>query len=764
MLLTDKEFIGFENVKLTAGPDTNTKGDLVKHFKGLPTGTRKQQFQKATKFKLDGSGQMIVSGKLNNITIIDFDDRATMAVFLAKKEFEFLLDTAEVKTRRGSHFYVEHDERLPGGTDVMEQFEGIDILTNDKLATAPLTTYSYNGKTVKYKINNQPIIKLSDEQVELLLAEIKPVKLSGPESKVIESANAKADEATPDDVGDIEDYAGLIKPEYVEDYDHWCKIVWAFKSRGLLALSRKISKKSSKYKQSEHDNLFNGNGGSKVKLNTIYYYANLSDPEAFRALNAAKSNRVTADSLFDLHKLLLNTTYKGRLLKCNKVMYFKTNRGWEAGEHEVKDTVFKDICNLDLWFKSSKDDPVSVKHSIRHIEDLVKYVTKNAPIDNGLLDRIWDHTLLKLYFKNGYYDFRVGQFMPTDNETFITIDRDLNLQSNPTLRQEIYDRVFDPIFTVTDSHPKVGERRQLRDYFLRKLARMMAGEIGDKEWVSMYGFRDCGKGVISDFMKGAFQKYVTTTNAENFMPKPAGGDSAKALSFMVDHIFKRLVSINEAKNHAQKKVSFCGTIIKKYASGGDLIEARKNYKDEAEFKIQSSLMFNFNDFPDVSPSDALEKCVHFECVSKFVDADFDESQKLTTIHYYASDPSVKEVFIKRADVQNELVLMLIEAYSNGAKYPAELKKDIKDNNGNDDMAKLLDAFEFTGNIEDIVTNKRLKSVGLSLGLVFQLKKMKVILMGKGAVEHRTNKERGLKGLKVKREDESDDEDPYGSVL
>ena len=42
MLLTDKEFIGFENVKLTAGPDTNTKGDLVKHFKGLPTGTRKQ--------------------------------------------------------------------------------------------------------------------------------------------------------------------------------------------------------------------------------------------------------------------------------------------------------------------------------------------------------------------------------------------------------------------------------------------------------------------------------------------------------------------------------------------------------------------------------------------------------------------------------------------------------------------------------------------------------------------------------------------------
>ena len=58
MLLTDKEFIGFENVKLTAGPATITKGDLVKHFKGLPPGTREEQFKKTTKFKLDGSGQM----------------------------------------------------------------------------------------------------------------------------------------------------------------------------------------------------------------------------------------------------------------------------------------------------------------------------------------------------------------------------------------------------------------------------------------------------------------------------------------------------------------------------------------------------------------------------------------------------------------------------------------------------------------------------------------------------------------------------------
>ena len=53
---------------------------------------------------------------------------------------------------------------------------------------------------------------------------------------------------------------------------------------------------------------------------------------------------------------------------------------------------------------------------------------------------------------------------------------------------------------------------------------------------------------IPDFMKGAFQKYVTTTNAENFMPKPAGGCSAKALSFLVSHIYERLVIMAKLAN------------------------------------------------------------------------------------------------------------------------------------------------------------------------------------------------------------------------
>ena len=461
--------------------------------------------------------------------------------------------------------------------------------------------------------------------------------------------------------------------------------------------------------------------------------------------------------------MLLSTTYKGRVLFCDDVLYFKGSRGWEQGEKKIKRTMFNNICKLDLWFKANKDTSVAVRENVRHIEDLTKYLMNNAPVDDGFCNRIWNHTLFKLYFKNGYYDFKVGQFMPTDNETFITIDRDLSFESNPTLRQEIFDKVLDPIFTVSESHSNIGQRKQLRDYFLRKMARIMAGHIEDKEWLAMYGFRDCGKGVITNFLEETFQRYVTTTNAENFMYKPNQGDSAKANSFMVDHIYKRAVIMNEAPIPEKGTVCFDGNKIKKYCSGGDTLEARKNYQDELKFRVQSTLMFNFNDFPTVKPSDALEKCVHLECVSKFVDAGYEDSKKLCTIQYYTKDDGIKKLFITRPDVQNEMVLMIIEAYSNGTEYPAELKK-ATDEDASDDTSKLIEAFEFTGNTEDVVNNKRLKSVGASLGLVFTLKKMKVILMGKGAVEHRTSKERGLKGIKVKREEESDDEDPYGSVL
>ena len=69
----------------------------------------------------------------------------------------------------------------------------------------------------------------------------------------------------------------------------------------------------------------------------------------------------------------------------------------------------------------------------------------------------------------------------------------------------------------------------LRDRFLHKWARIMAGHVEDKDWLVLTGPRNCGKGVIIDLTIGTFAKHVGSTNAENFAVKRTDGDNQKAL-------------------------------------------------------------------------------------------------------------------------------------------------------------------------------------------------------------------------------------------
>ena len=71
----------------------------------------------------------------------------------------------------------------------------------------------------------------------------------------------------------------------------------------------------------------------------------------------------------------------------------------------------------------------------------------------------------------------------------LLVPRTLPLESNETIRAEIYEKVLNPIFSVTSED---SDRAQLRDFWLQKAARAIAGEYLDKIWIVMEGLRDCG--------------------------------------------------------------------------------------------------------------------------------------------------------------------------------------------------------------------------------------------------------------------------------
>ncbi len=249
---------------------------------------------------------------------------------------------------------------------------------------------------------------------------------------------------------------------------------------------------------------------------------------------------------------------------------------------------------------NDKYPEVSKEH--KYVENLVVSIMNKAPRDDKFNKKIWEETQYKLYYRNGYYDFKQSKFIYGEfNKTYIKIDRDYNPNSDKKIRNKIYEDILNPIFTIKEGKET---RQQLLKYFLHRLARIIAGHILDKRWILYQGFRNCGKGTITDLLHNSFEGYIKETNIENFILKKTQGEASKSNSWIIDYEFKRLAIAQEISTIEKEYIN--GGMIKKFCSGGDYMEARKNFKDEYEFRIQSSLMICCNDIPEIKPSDAEE--------------------------------------------------------------------------------------------------------------------------------------------------------------
>ena len=390
---------------------------------------------------------------------------------------------------------------------------------------------------------------------------------------------------------------------------------------------------------------------------------------------------------------LLATLFEGRLCRNQGTLYFKTKGGWVSEANKaIERGLFRELSDCDLWLGAEDTAaPQCVSASNHHLKNLIEFVTNRAVDDPRFLDHMYEWTKGKVYFQNGYWDFPQNRFVETaDMHTFVVVPRDFSERRDPALRRDLFRRVFDPIFTADPGRtkPQTGVTHEtqtaLRDRFLHKWARIMAGHVEDKDWLVLTGPRNCGKGVIIDLTIGTFAKYVGSTNAENFAVKRTDGDSQKALSFLIPFQWKRAMVASEMEL-SRRGEGLSGTLIKKVNSGGDTLSARSNFRDEIEFHIQATLALVCNDMDEVKPVDTMEKCEMYPMKSKFVQQG--ESKEFQNICYYEADPSVKDVFIKDSKVQNEFVHVLIDAYNHPCRFPSEIK---------------LDAHQFTDDLSTLI--------------------------------------------------------------
>jgi hypothetical protein len=408
--------------------------------------------------------------------------------------------------------------------------------------------------------------------------------------------------------------------------------------------------------------------------------------------------------LVEIGDELLAGPLKDKLIYCNGTLYYKDGNKWSANEKECKRTLRAMIMDCDLYVVSEKaGDYINVSKIPTHITNLTNMILNDrCPTDNEFVDKVWDNSIGKLCFENGWYDFEKRQFNDSYDgiDTFIIAPRPLSMERNAEARKEINDRLIKPIFTLLEDREDLEERTQMKDCILHRLARAMGGYVVDKRWILMTSGRNSGKGVIGGALESAFgREYVKTADNKQFKFKDSSQDSAKANSFLYDFQFSRLMLCSEAATSNGKGSSPTdGVKIKMTLSGGDYIETRKNYMDEQRIRLQASLLFFANDFPKCEPDDAMDSefCLKFEMKSKFVDAKDLDKQKFIT-QYFVKDDTIKTQFLKDPVIMNEFILMLLDAFNNPVSPPQSLIDEGECLQEATDEDKLINLFEMSKN-------------------------------------------------------------------
>ena len=313
--------------------------------------------------------------------------------------------------------------------------------------------------------------------------------------------------------------------------------------------------------------------------------------------------------------------YKDILVICDGILYVKDNDVWISNEKTVDNILINLISKLDIKFYGADGKrKYSYNRSIKHIKDCIGCIKANETIiNNRFYNDMIKNNKYYLPFNDGIYSFKDKKLYPYNEATNEATNELSNInftykidRNFPKFNKKDYDDMMNTL--IIPIFPNDEER----EYNAHIKARALAGCYRDKKWYTFTGSRNSGKGTETEILISAFKKFVMPFNAKCLVNnKFSNPDSAKGLSWIIDKKDARIIISNEID--CEENTVLNGAFIKTLASGGDVMEARKNNKDEITFTPQFTMILCLNQLHSISPEDAIQNMEEFNYKSKFVD-------------------------------------------------------------------------------------------------------------------------------------------------
>lgn len=320
------------------------------------------------------------------------------------------------------------------------------------------------------------------------------------------------------------------------------------------------------------------------------------------------------------------------------ICYSKDQQKW------LDDAIDYMIINDDIKMMGS-DGPVPFSKNVAGMTRIQKsFMALTKFVNNTqIVKDINEATKYKIYFQDGWFDLRTGKTGRVTNARdapFWKIDRNMPDWKNYSLDHPDVKLVREKVTNCI-----LGD--EMEPIVMGITARGAAGCIDDKLVMLFPGLRDSGKGVFCLMKKLALGTFPAGCCTEVSIPMQKdidNGDSKSRSWFLSSNMhLARIAICNELAGKKGKKVD--GNSLKSLASGGDVITARTNHKDERFEYNNSTVFFYFNPpadgngvLPPIEPADAIEKCCILEMPYKFVSK---EELELSSM-FRLTDGNIKE--------------------------------------------------------------------------------------------------------------------------
>ena len=396
---------------------------------------------------------------------------------------------------------------------------------------------------------------------------------------------------------------------------------------------------------------------------------------------------------------------EGQILKNQRRIYIKDKHVWSCDTSKVRELLTNFILKSPLFSISKKGEVIDkVYANIKRAENVFKTIVITLP-ENASFDYDLFHSTTKyrLCFQNGVLDFWRKKFYNWDEVDFpyyTTIMIPTDYYPIPLKEcMELEQIVLEPLFNNS-----LGTA-------VYYLSRSIAGCIQDKNFGTYIGNRDCGKGVLAELLKG-FGQYSGSFKLDTILE--FNGKSFPATSkdnqWMLNYEFTRIMTSQEIPD--AKEVVIASDRIKQMCSGGDDIQARRNYDREDTIINPDFSIFVIGNCDITTRGDTNNHRVSLSGFTSFISQkQYDDkieagASEASMQKYRIADDSVKEK-AKTPEWRMKMINLLYHRF-NKAPLKVDLT-EIDEDDDDDDMKKFMECFEITGNKDDKVLQASIKS-------------------------------------------------------